>query len=232
MATPLDEFGSTDENHYACAVSLFNNVTDIHGSEMFGLFTPKKRDGMRKKAENTPTTPTSALKTMSLYTPKNTTKHTPIIPLRTMSLNSPDRPTMARGTALGALKNTNLTPADTRNKNKQFLQKHVQKSIEELDSESESEAESSADEHSDYEGQDTSESSESSGDGDDDDATNSDDEDKTKQVAKNRKAVQKIVDLPTTRSSARSRSKKKMTSDDFIPDSDNYFIAASNKKVI
>lgn len=202
--------------------AMFSN-TDIEGSHMFQFRTPKKRDGMKKLAENTPKTPTTLLKSMSMKTPNKT--DSPSASLRALSLhNSPSTPKTPRTMAIrsAALQNVS-TPSETRNKNKKVLHKRAQQTVQE------SETESSADEHTDYEAEDSNESSD-----DDSDVASSDEENVPKNVRKNIPSVAKTtqINTPQMMTRTRGRAKKKAYDDDFIPDSDNYFIAASNKKVM
>lgn len=178
---------------------------DVPGCEIFQFSTPKKSDGMKRKAENTPKTPATALSRLSL--------------------NSPKTPRMMSA----ALRTQNIaTPTETRSRIKKVLTKKAQHHVDE------SESESSADEHSDYEAEGSSDSDSTSdadataSGGDDDD---DDDFEQPKQLAskRNAPAKQKLVELPATRT--RGRPKKKPNEDDFIPDSDNYFLTAANKKV-
>lgn len=203
--------------------ALFNDEKDVAGIDIYGFRSPKRRDGMQRLAHDTPKTPITALKKMSLDSP-----YTPITALKNVSLNSPRTPQTSRTPAASSARvQKNLfTPAETRNINKKVLQKRAQKTAEL----SESETESSADEHSDYEGEDTSESSEDeSG-----DSTN-EDEVELKPTKDTRKIVHNIGNsskVNATPLSIRTRGRAKATQyDDFIPDSDNYFMTASNKKV-
>lgn len=192
-----------------CAVASkdFMN-TDVAGSEIYQFSTPKKSDGMKRKAENTPKSPATALSRLSL--------------------NSPKTPRLMPKSTIAALRTQNIaTPTETRSQNKKALTKAQQHP-----DESESESESSADEHSDYAAE---ESSESTSNDENTEATASDDDDdfeQPKQLANKRNAVtkHKPVEVPPTR--GRGRPKKKSNEDDFIPDSDNYFLTAANKKVI
>lgn len=215
-ASISEDDDACDENRYKPLIPFFNDKTDVAGGEIYGFNTPKKRGGMKILAENTPKTPVSSLKTMTPSTPK-----TPSTALRTLSLDPTRTPKTPHISALRTQQKI-ATPSETRNQNKRALQKRAQKSAKE------SESESSADEHSDYEAEDSSESS------DEETAdTSSDEESGPEKLPNARKTmpnVTRTVQLPT-RTSARGRPKKKTYDDDFIPDSDNYFIAASNKKV-
>lgn len=177
---------------------------DVAGSEIFQFSTPKKSDGMKRKAENTPKSPATALSRLSLNSPK-TPRIIPAV-LRTQNM---------------------ATPTATRNQIKKVLKQKARHHIDE------SESESSADEHSDYEAEESDDSDSTSDDENANaEATASDDDDDFEQPATKRNAPskQKPVELPATRT--RGRPKKKSNEDDFIPDSDNYFLTAANKKVI
>lgn len=180
--------------------------SDVAGSEIFQFSTPKKSDGMKRKAENTPKSPATALSRLSL--------------------NSPKTPRMMPTTAAATLRTQNFaTPTETRTRNKKALAQQLRK---------ESESESSADEHSEYEAEGSSDStSDDENENANTETTTSDDEDdleEPKQLRNKRNAMtkQKTVELPTR---TRGRPKKKPNEDDFIPDSDNYFLTAANKKV-
>lgn len=179
---------------------------DVAGSEIYQFSTPKKSDGMKRKAENTPKSPATALSRLSL--------------------NSPKTPRMMPAAA--ALRAQNFaTPSETRSRNKKTLikaQKHLD----------ESESESSADEHSDYEAEESSDSTSNDENANTEATTSGDDDDdfeQPKQLANKRNAVTKYkpVELPPVRT--RGRPKKQSNADDFIPDSDTYFLTAANKKV-
>lgn len=211
-----EEDDAFEENQVKYSAAFFNVETDVAGNEIFGFHTPKKRDGMKRLAENTPKTPVTALRTMTLNTPSTPkTPRTPSTALKTLSLDSPRSTKASRAQQFS-------TPHEMRNKNKRVLQKRALKSTEE------SESESSADEHSDYKVEESSESD------DEETADTSSDEEivptKSMNARKSVPNITKVAQLPT-RTSARGRPKKKACDDDFIPDSDNYFMTASNKKV-
>lgn len=174
---------------------------DVAGSVVFPFCTPKKSDGMKRKAENTPKSAATALSRMSL--------------------NSPKSPRMMTTAIAAALHPQNVgTPTGIRSQNKRALAKKAQQS--------QKESESSDD--SDYDAED---SSDSLSDEDNDESDSSDDDDdEPRRVANSRNAVAKPkpVTLPI-RSGTRGRPKKKPNAEDFIPDSDNYFLTAANKKV-
>lgn len=206
--SPLELDDSIEQIGIAAPKDFTND--DVAGSEIFKFNTPKKADGMKRKAENTPKSPATALSRLSLNSPK-----TPRI------------------SALRAQTQNMTTPTETRNRNKKVLTKRTKHHIDE------SESESSADEHSDYGAE---ESDESDSTTDDENAkavttssSNDDDDDfenkPPKRLAskRNAPAKQKPVEMPAPRT--RGRPKKKSNEDDFIPDSDNYFLTAANKKV-
>lgn len=187
------------ENQTKLSTPFFNDQTDVAGGEIFAFNTPKKRDGMKRLADNTPKTPLSLLKSMSLNTPCKT-------------------PSSAKKAA-SRVQHTFKTPSTMRNAIKKGIQKRA----------THSETESSADEHSDYE------ASEDSNESSDDESTDaSDDEENVPKKLTNVRKIMPNVTKPVqtvTRTSSRIRSKKKTYDDECIPDSDNYFITASNKKV-
>lgn len=192
-------------DYTAVATKDFRN-NDVAGSEIYRFNTPKKSDGMKRKAQSTPKSPATAISRLSLNSPK-TPRMLPV--------------------AAAALRAQNFaTPTETRSQNKRTLIKAKQHL-------EEPESESSADEHSDYEAEDSSDST-SNDENANTEATTSDEDDfeQPKQLVNKRNAVtkQKPVELPATRT--RGRPKKNSHDDDFIPDSDNYFLTAANKKVI
>lgn len=206
-----------DENKIepAHATALFNDETDVAGRDMYGFHTPKKRDAMKKLAENTPKTPLTDLKLLTLNSPK-----TPKTPKTPKSSN-------ARIASLRLQQNLS-TPTEIRAKNKQTLEKRCRKVVQE------SETESSADEHSDYE-PDNEQSTESN-----EEERSDSESDSEADVQKDNRKVPPIkistksgkitsIQAPT-RMSTRGQSRAK-NHEDFIPDSDNYFMTASNKKV-
>lgn len=209
-----------DELNMRSAV-LLRDKNNVAGSDLYGFHTPKKKGDMMKLAEDIPKTP---------ITPK-----TPSTALKTLSLNSSHTPRIAAIQRQRAVS----TPSSTRTKNKQVLQRRSQKAIEETESES------SADEHSDFEPEGCSDDSTEDDDDDekeDADDSSSEDSDGATFNKAHSKSIQKIVPATAksatitssqlvTRMSTRTRSKAKSQMDDFIPDSDNYFISASNKKV-
>lgn len=176
----------------------FSNV-DVAGSEIYQFSTPKKSDGMKRKAERTPKTPATPLSRLSLNSPKMSRTLATTAALRTQHF---------------------ATPTEIRTRNKMALSKVQQKL---------SESESSIDEHSDY---DADEASDSTSNEESATASTDDDSEEVKPVAskQNAMAKQKTAELPT-RTSTRGRPKKKPNDEDFIPDSDNYFLTAANKKV-
>lgn len=197
-----DQDDPIDTISITASKSLFLANNDVAGSEIFQFSTPKKSDGMKRKVENTPKTPATELSRMSL--------------------NSPKTPRLLHH---AALRTQNIaTPTETRTRNKNVLKKVLVE---------ESESESSADEDSDYKAEKSSDSdstsdAEATASGDDDD---DDDFEQPKQSASKRNAAvkQKPVAVPAIRT--RGRPKKKSNENDFIPDSDNYFLTAANKKV-
>lgn len=199
--SPSDQENAID-NDFTVAPKDFS-INDVAGSEIYQFSTPKKSDGMKRKAENTPKTPATALSRLSLNSPKTPRTLATTLALRAQSL---------------------ATPTETRNQNKKALSKKQQE---------ESELESSADEHSDYEAKESSDST-SDEENSDASATASDDDDfeEPKPLANKRNVIvkQKTVELPT-RTGTRGRPKKPSNNEDFIPDSDNYFLTAANKKV-
>lgn len=219
------EKDSDNELHVAHARALFNDETDVAGNDIYVFRSPKKRDGMQRLAQDTPKTPITALKKMSLDSPC-----TPSTALKNVSLNSPRTSRTPRASLANVQKNL-FTPAETRNKNKKVLQKQALKTV----AASESETESSADEHSDYEGEDTNESSDDES-NDESGHSTSEDEEESNTTKDTRKTVQSAGNLSKVNATqlsvrTRGRAKAKSQCDDFIPDSDNYFMTASNKKV-
>lgn len=198
---------------------LFDDKTDVAGNKIYGFATPKKKDAMHNLVEKTPKTPASLLKSLSLNSP-----------------HSPKTPNTSKSRTMALREKQNFsTPSETRNRNKEILHKRARKKVEEIDSES------SANEDSDYEGN---ESTESSDDDSGDTTNDEDDDDDDIELPKARKDTRKVPPIristktakiisaqPTSRMTTRGQSKAKLH-EDFVPDSDNYFISASNKKVI
>lgn len=180
---------------------------DVAGSEIYQLRTPKKSDCMKRKAENTPKSPATILSRLSLNSPK-----------------TPRMMPAAAAASLAALRTQSFaTPTETRSRNKKALLKAQQQ---------ESESESSADEHSEYEAEGSSDST-SNEENANAEATSSDDDDDFEEpkhlpTKRNAATKEKAAELPTR---TRGRPKKKPNDEDFIPDSDNYFLTAANKKV-
>lgn len=213
MSCSDNEDYENDENRMNVdhASSVLYSNTEVAGVDLIGFYTPKKKDAMLKLAQNTPKTPVTELKSLKL---DPTTPKTPKTP-------------MSRVAALSQQKNRS-TPIETRAKNKVELEKRCRKK------DQESETESSADENSEYEQEDE-RSSESSEEESNDSESDSEDELKTHKEIRKVPPIKiltklgKITSMPApTRMSTRSRTKNH---EDFIPDSDNYFITASNKKV-
>lgn len=189
------------------ANAVLHGESDVAGAVIYGFHTPKKKDAMLKLAQNTPKTPVTELKSLKL---DPTTPKTP-------------KTSMSRIAALSMNKNQS-TPIETRAKNKVVLEKQFRKK------DQESETESSADENSVYE-----QSSESSDEESNDSESDSGNELKTNKEIRKVPPIKistksgKITSMqPPSRMSTRSRAKNH---EDFIPDSDNYFMTASNKKV-
>lgn len=196
--------------------SLLRDKNELAGSQVIGFHTPKKRNGMIRLAENTPKTPATPI--------------TPSTKMQALSLN--------RTPGLAAIQRQQLvsTPSSARIKNKQVLEKRTKKVVDETESES------SADEHSDFEPGDEDDSDDDDDDDDEvenevEDDSSEDDSDAANQTHTNNKRKVSIksatiaTDQLATRSSTRTRAKATSQMDDFIPDSDNYFMTASNKKV-
>lgn len=205
-----------DENRVelAHATELLHAGDDVAGRALYQFHTPKKRDAMMQLAENTTKTPTTGFKQLSLNSPK--TPQTP---------KTPSTP-KSRVTSLQRMKQNTTTPHATRAMNKAALSKKAKQ---------ESETESSVDEDTDYEPEGSSES-------DDDENSNESASDSEDTPAKESRKVPpikistksgKVTSMPAPpsgRMNTRGQSRAK-NQEDFIPDSDNYFITASNKKV-
>lgn len=215
------------------SVNLLYDNNEVSGKLLCAFKTPKK-DGMLKLAENVQQTP-----------------YTPSTDLKMLSLNASPRTPRTHVSAVQRLQATH-TPSTTRAKIKQVLKKRTQTVIDETESESsadehsEYEAENDEDESSDDEDEDEEKDSEStvSDDSDDDSVLNKTAGKRTHKVASassKKKAFSEATPatsaqlntnpLATNRMSTRTRSKGKSQVDEFIPDSDNYFITALNKKV-
>lgn len=202
-----------DENRVvlANATELLHGDDDVAGRALYQFHTPKKRDAMMQLAENTTKTPTTGLKQLSLNSPR--TPQTPGTP-------------KSRVASLQRVKQNTTTPHETRARNKATLRKKIQQV---------SETESSADEDADYEPQGSSESS-------DEENSNDSASDSECEPGKDTKKVPpikistkagRVTSMPAPssgRMNTRGQSRAK-NQEDFIPDSDNYFITASNKKV-
>lgn len=210
----MEDADENDENKIKHpSTALFDDAYDVAGGDIYAFHTPKKRDGMKLKAENTPgTKAANAFESLSLSSPRTS--------------NTPKTPKGNQLQLLRAQHNLN-TPRETRAKNSKEIKKRIQPV---------SDSESSADEHSDYDPDQTMESDQSSS--EQDDSTNESDEAKPSHKD-NRKVpplkltkISKSVATKTpTGMVTRGRTRGNKLQEDLILDSDNYFIAASNKKV-
>lgn len=189
------------------AAVLFEESRDVAGENMYTFRTPKKRNAMALKAANTPKTPSTILKSLSLDSPRTPKSH--------------------RSSKVEATK----TPHTTRVK----IQKELKKRI----AESEEESEATDDEDPDFQDNPDEESDESSD--SNEDIESSDDESdqerqqspvkkaKKNQILKNVRVTKEPIKV-STEQRTRSQRRKQLVDSDFLPQSDNYFIAASNKK--
>lgn len=206
-----------DENRVelAHATELLHGDDDVAGRALYQFHTPKKRDAMMQLAENTTKTPTTGLKQLSLNSPR--TPRTPSTP-------------KSRVTSLQRMKPNTTTPHETRIRNKATLEKQLRKKTQQ-----ESETESSADEDADYEPEGSFES------GDEENSSDSaiDSDDKSEKdsrkvppikISTKSGRVTSMPAPPSSRMNTRGQSRAR-NQEDFIPDSDSYFITASNKKV-
>lgn len=188
--------------------ACFENDRDVAGENMYAFRTPKKRNALQTLVANTPKTP---------RTPK-----TPATALRALSLNSPRTPKSNR-------KESTPLHTKTPHRERTKLQKEMKKrSAVDLDSDSDGESDVSDDKDTNYvaSGSDTeidTDSSVSDTDGACAQPT------RKNQMLKNVR-IAKPIEIVTSRS-ARLQRRKQLAEPEFLPQSDNYFSAASTKKV-
>lgn len=195
---------------------------DVAGEHLYLFRTPKKRNALAPSNINhlmaTPTTPASALQMLSLNSPR--TPQTPASKMRTLSLNNQRTPKTTRN---DSTQMSTKTPHRERSK----LQKEMKKRLGEI---SDEESDVSDDLDANYV------ASESDSESDTDDSA-SETEDIRMQPAKANKMLKNVrvtnepIVIESDRS-ARLRRRKQLADPDFLPQSDNYFSAASTKKVI
>lgn len=195
---------------------------DVAGEHLYAFRTPKKRNALATPNKHYTLaalqTPASGLQALSLNSPR--TPQTPATQMRALSLNNPRTPKNCR-------KESTQMSTKTPHRERSKLKKAVNKRLVEP---SDEESEVSDDQDVDYV------ASESGSDSDTDDSA-SETEDARAQLAKANKMLKNVrvtnepIELISDRT-ARLRRRKQLTDPDFLPQSDNYFSAASTKKVI
>lgn len=185
--------------------ALFEMDRDVAGGNMFGFRTPKKRNALATLVANTPKTP-----------------KTPTSTLRALSLNSPRTP---RSNRKEIAQISTKTPHHERNQLKKEMKKR-------LAEESEDEWKVSDDDEQDPNYTD----SESDNESDSDSSASETDGARARptisrnQMLKNVRVTNKPIEIVSNRS-ARLQRRNQLADPEFLPQSDNYFSAASTKKV-
>lgn len=217
---------------------LFDHEKDVEGNKMFSFRTPKKRNGMALLAANTPKTPSSGMKGLSLDSPRtpksrnalrNLTK-TPSSGMKSLALDSPRTPRTRK-----PLQNLTKTPHTARNKLKRALEKEKQK-IEDSEESEYEESDVTDDEDPEFDENqhhDTDSSSSQSETSKNDESSSDEEIIQPKNKKQNQKSVgfaKKTIEAPApVKRSTRLRAQKQ--EQEFVPNSDNYFSTIANKKV-
>lgn len=181
---------------------LFEDNRDVAGRNMYAFRTPKKRNALAALVANTPKTPASAL--------------------RALSLNSPRTPASNRKEIVQM---STKTPHRERNKLKKEMNKRLAEESEDewKDSDDDDADPNYAASESDNESDSDSSALETEG------ACAQPAKTKNKMLQKVRVANQPIEILSSR--SARLQRRHQLADPEFLPQSDNYFSAASTKKV-
>lgn len=192
---------------------------DVAGEHLYKFRTPIKRNALATPNKHytmaTPKTPGSALKKLSLNSPR-----TPASELRALSLNNPRTPKSSR-------KESTQMCTKTPHRERSKLQKLVKKRLVE---QSEEESEVSDDQDANYV------ASESESESDTDESASDTDgaraqPPKANKMLKNVRVTNEPIEIVSDRS-ARLLRRRQLADPDFLPQSDNYFSAASTKKVV
>lgn len=198
---------------------LCEDDADVAGEHLYSFRTPKKRNALatpnKRYTMATPKTPATALQSLSLNSPV-----TPASSMRALSLNNPRTPKSSR-------KESTQMCTKTPHRERSKLQKEVKKRLVE---QSEEESEVSDDQDANYV------ASESESESDTDDSASETDgaraqPPKANKMLKNVRVTNEPIEIVSDRS-ARLLRRRQLADPDFLPQSDNYFSAASTKKVI
>lgn len=176
---------------------FYDENRDVAGNQIYVFSTPKKPNNMKTLAANTPKTPITGFKSLTLNN----------------ALNSPSTPKSHKKPSNNVAK----TPYNVRSKNKTAIRKKTQESEDD-------DGDFSSDDNSDYKGE--SNSSESEGDSSQEEETAP-----RKPIKLTIKKIAEPVQVTSLRSGLRSRNKAPVQEADFIPNSDDYFVTISGKKV-
>lgn len=200
-----DNIDSHDESidAFECEpTELFEADRDVAGKDLYGFRTPKKRNAMGTLAAKMPRTPI-----------------TPASALQALSLDSPRTPKSHRN-VLNA-----KTPHGQRNK----LRKEVKKRLEE---ESEDEYKVSDDEEkdADYDASSSEDETDSDSSASESDGARAQPVAQKNKMLKNVRVTDRPIEIVSNRS-ARLQRRNQLAEPEFMPQSDNYFSAASTKKV-
>lgn len=180
---------------------FYNAHTDVAGNQIYGFSTPKKASNMKALAANTPKTPITALKSLSLN----------------QAANSPGTPKSHKKPSNTVAK----TPYNVRSKNKSAIRKKTQESEDDDD-------DFSSNDDSDYEGN---ESESNSTESEEDSSQEDEESPPQKPIKLTIKKILEPVQATSLRPGLRSRMKAPVQETDFIPNSDDYFVTISSKKV-
>lgn len=181
---------------------FYNANTDVAGNQIYGFSTPKKANNMKVLAANTPKTPVTSLKALSLN----------------QAINSPSTPKSHKKTT-----NTDAkTPYNVRSKNRTAIQKKTQESDND-------EGDFSSNDDSDYE---DNESESSLNESEEESSQEWEAKAPRKSIKITIKKVAEPVQTTSLRPGLRIRKKAPVQEADFIPNSDDYFVTISSKKVI
>lgn len=184
---------------------LFSMDRDVAGKNLYGFRTPKKRNALATLVANTPKTP-----------------KTPASALQALSLNSPRTPKSNRK-ELAQL--STKTPHRERDKLKKEMKKR-------LVEESEDEFKVSDDDEEDpnYRGSESDSESDSDSSASEVEGAQAQPTKRKNKMLKNVRVTNQPIEIVSSRS-ARLQRRNRMAEPEFMPQSDNYFSAASTKKV-
>lgn len=184
---------------------LFEDNRDVAGENMYTFRTPKKRNALQTLVAKTPKTP-----------------NTPVSALQSLSLNSPRTPKSNRK---GSTQTSTKTPCRERSKLKKEINKRSTV-------ESDEESEVSDDQDGNYVPSESDCETKSDADSSASDTEGGHAQPRNKnKMLKNVRVTNQPIEIVSSRS-ARMQRRRKLADPEFLPQSDNYFSAASTKKVI